>query len=111
MVQIASTSANSIAANTKSSDYVTGTYQFAPFDGDLTVYAKASATGLNITVVVNGTAVINDQAIVGTGTAGTLDKSANEVATIEVPQGARVEIYGRNTTGGAITLDMIAELE
>jgi len=109
-VQVASTTALSIAANTKSSDIVSGTYQFAPFDGEMIVYAKGSATGLNIIVVVDGTAVINDQAITFTGTAGAISKIDHEVASLPVNQGARIEVFGRNTTAGALTLDCIVEL-
>jgi len=110
MVQIASTSALSVAANAKSSDIVTGTYQFTPFDGDLTVYARASATGLNVSITVDGVNVIGDQSISFTGTAGAISKIDHEVATIEVGAGSRVEVTFRNTTGGAITVDSVVEV-
>lgn len=109
-VQVASTTALSVAANTKSSDIITGTYQFAPFDGEMIVYSRASATGLNTIVVVDGTTVINDQAISFTGTAGAISKIDHEIASIPVNSGSRIEVFFRNTTGGAITVDSIVEL-
>jgi len=109
-VQVASTTALSVSANTKSSDIVTGTYQFAPFDGEMVVYSRCSATGLNVIVVVDGSTVINDQAISFTGTAGAISKIDHEVASIPVNAGARVEVFFRNTTAGALTVDSIVEL-
>ena len=109
-VQVASTTALSVAANTKSSDIVSGTYQFAPFDGEMIVYARGSATGLNIIVVVDGTSVINDQAITFTGTAGAISKIDHEVASIPINAGSRIEVFARNTTAGALTFDSIVEL-
>lgn len=109
-VQVASTTALSVSANTKSSDIVSGTYQFAPFDGEMIVYSRGSATGLNIIVVVDGTAVINDQAITFTGTAGAISKIDHEVASIPVSAGSRIEVFARNTTAGALTWDAIVEL-
>lgn len=109
-VQVASTTALSVSANTKSSDIVSGTYQFAPFDGEMIVYSRCSATGLNVSVVVDGTAVINDQAISFTGTAGAISKIDHEVASVPVSAGARIEVFFRNTTAGALTVDSIVEL-
>lgn len=110
-VLVASTTALSVAANAKSADQVSGTYQFLPFDATLSLIAKASATGLNATLVVNGVAVINDQAIPGTGTAGTISALDNDLGSIDVPAGSRVELTFRNTTGGAITVDSKLDAE
>lgn len=109
-VQVASTTALSVAANTKSSDQITGTYQFAPFDGEMMVYSRCSATGLNVIVVVDGTTVINDQPISFTGTAGAISKIDHEIASIPVNAGSRIELFFRNTTAGALTVDSIVEL-
>jgi len=109
-VQVASTTALSVGANTKSADIVNGTYQFVPFPGEMVVYSRCSATGLFVTVVVNGTNVINDQAITFTGTAGALSKADHEVASLVVDQGSRIEVFFRNTTAGALTADCVVEL-
>lgn len=104
-VVIFADSALSVAANAKSADRVSGTYQHVG-PGIFTVIAKASATGLNVTVTVGGVDLVNDLVIPGTGTAGTLDTSANIIASQALP-GGRVEASYRNTTATAITADAI----
>lgn len=106
-VVIAAGTAVSVAANTKSGDQVSGSYQFVPFDADITVAARCSATGMNIQLFANGQALMNDQPIPYTGTAGAISVLDHEVASFPVPAGARMEAYLRNTTGGALTTDYI----
>lgn len=108
-VVIASGTAVSTAANTKSSDQVSGTYQFIG-KGKVTVVAKGSATGMYITCIVGGVALVNDQAIPYTGTAGTVSINDN-IMTSQVTNGGRVEFYLRNTTGGALTTDYLVLFE
>lgn len=110
-VSVATGTAVSTAANTKSADQVTGTYQFAPFDGILTVAARGSATGMNLQLVVNGQALIPDQSVPFTGTAGAISVLDHEVASFPIPAGSRVEFYLRNTTAGALTTDYILFLD
>jgi hypothetical protein len=110
-VVVAAGTAVSTAANTKSADQVTGTYQFAPFDGDLFVAARGSATGMNLQLVVNGQALIQDLAVPFTGTAGAISAVDHEVASFPIPAGARIEYYLRNTTAGALTTDYILFLD
>jgi hypothetical protein len=105
MIVVNSQTALSTAANTKSSDLVSGTYQTVG-KGVLTVAAKGSATGMNITVMVGGIALVNDQPIPYTGTAGTISVRDNVVAEQKM-NGGKVECYLRNTTGGALTTDLI----
>jgi len=104
-VVVGSGTAVSTAANTKSSDQVSGTYQFIG-KGKITLIAKGSATGMNISCLVGGIALVNDQAIPYTGTAGTISINDN-VITSQVMNGGRVELYLRNTTGGALTTDYL----
>jgi uncharacterized protein GlcG (DUF336 family) len=99
----------STAANTKSADQVSGTYQFVG-KGKITVVAKGSATGMNVTCLVGGVAIVNDEAVPFTGTAGTISTQDNVVAS-QVMNGGRVEFYLRNTTGGALTTDYILYFE
>jgi len=107
MVYVKSQTAVSTAANTKSSDLITGQYQFIG-RGQLTLYALASATGLKATLKVNGVAVMDDDDLCMFGTSGTLKKMDHEVVTQAV-NGGRVELFLRNTTGGALTCDYILE--
>lgn len=108
-VVIASGTAVSTAANTKSGDQVSGTYQFVG-PGKITVVAKGSATGMLITCLVGGIALVNDQAIPYTGTAGTISINDN-IMTSQVMKGGRVELYLRNGTGGALTTDYLVLYE
>jgi len=104
-IVIASGTAVSTAANTKSSDQVSGTYQFVG-KGKITLVAKGSATGMNVQCLVGGIAMVNDQAIPYTGTAGTISVNDNVMAT-QLMSGGRVELYLRNTTAGALTTDYL----
>ena len=102
-ILVASGSAVSTAANTKSADQVSGRNQYVG-KGRLQLVAKASATGLNCTLNCGGVAMVDDQVIGYTGTAGTI--SANDNVIIDqVVAGGRVEFFLRNTTGGAVTAD------
>jgi hypothetical protein len=108
-VVIASGTALSTAANTKTADLIAGTYQFVG-KGKVTVVAKGSATGMNVSCLVGGIAMVNDQAIPYTGTAGTISINDN-IMTSQVMNGGRVELYLRNTTGGALTTDYLILFE
>lgn len=103
-VLIASTSALSVAANATSADQVSALYQYPKVNGIYTLFAKASATGLNATLSVNGYPLIQDLVIPFTGTAGTLSSNDNCVTSVSSPPG-RVQLTFRNTTAGAITVD------
>jgi len=108
-VVVASGTAVSVAANTKSSDQVSGQYQYAG-KGKFTLIALNSATGSNITCNVGGVSLVDDSAIPYTGTAGTIDASAHVMCSQVMP-GGRVELFIRNTTAGALTTDYILYFE
>lgn len=108
-VVVASGSAVSTAANTKSADQVSGQYQFVG-RGKFTLIALGSATGMKVTCSVGGLNLANDMSIPYTGTAGTIDTSAHVMCS-QVLNGGRVELFLRNTTGGALTTDYILLFE
>jgi len=110
-VVIASGTATSTAANTKSADQVSGTYQFLPWRAILRVIARGSATGMNVQLFASGQALMNDQPIPYTGTAGAISQLDHEVASFPVMAGSRIEFYLRNTTGGALTTDYMVIAE
>lgn len=95
----------STAANTKTADLIAGTYQFVG-KGKVTLVARGSATGMNVSLLVGGTALVNDQAIPYTGTAGALS-TVDHVVASQVMNGGKIELNLRNTTGGALTTDLI----
>lgn len=108
-IVVASGTAVSTAANTKSADQVSGTYQFVG-KGKITLIAKGSATGMNVSLSVGGISMVNDQPIPYTGTAGTISVNDNVMAS-QVMAGGRIEFYLRNTTGGALTTDYLIYYE
>jgi len=107
MVYVASKMALSLTTGTTSADQVTGTYQFVP-KGVIKFYALGSATGLTFTLLNNGVAIANAQAVPWFGTTGTMKKLDNEVLTQSVNPG-RMELYFQNPTGGTLTVDYILE--
>lgn len=104
-VVIDTETALSTDANTKSADLVSGQYEFVG-KGKFTLAALGSATGMNVELRIGGITVIADQPIPWTGTAGGLDISAHVMAS-QTLLGGRVELFLRNTTGGALTTDLI----
>jgi len=107
MVYVASKLALSVGAGTTSADQVTGTYQWVK-RGIVKFYALGSATGLTFTLLHNGMAIANNQAIPWFGATGGMSKLNNEVLTQAVNDG-RLELYFQNPTGGALTVDFILE--
>jgi len=104
-VVIDTETALSTAANTKTADLVSGQYEFVG-KGKFTLAALGSATGMNVELRIGGITVIGDQPIPWTGTAGTLSISDNVMAS-QTLNGGRVELFLRNTTAGALTVDLI----
>lgn len=104
-VVIDTETALSTGANAKTADLVSGQYEFVG-KGKFTLAALGSATGMNVELRIGGITVIGDQPIPWTGTAGGLDISAHVMAS-QVLNGGRVELFLRNTTAGALTVDLI----
>jgi len=100
---IVSGMAQSLTTGTKSADLVSGTYQFIG-RSKITLIAKGSATGMTVTLLVGGIAVVNDQPIPFFGTTGTMSVNDNIVCS-QLVQGGKVELYLRNPTGGTLTAD------
>ena len=100
-----STNSLSTAANTKTANLVSGTYEFIG-KGKITLAARGSATGMNLSLSVGGVFVVDDQPIPYFGAAGSL--SANDhVVCSQMVSGGRVILQLRNTTGGALTTDAV----
>lgn len=104
-IVISSDSALSVAANAESTNRVRNTYDYVTA-GTLTLFAKSSATGIQFSCFVNGQLMARNQSLPFTGTAGTLDTSANWVWSAGT-LGGRVELYFNNTTAGALTVDQL----
>jgi len=102
-VNVASAVTLSTAANTKTSDLISGSYQFIG-KGKVTLIARGSAAGMNATLTVGGVALINDAAIPYFGATGALSIN-DHIVVSQVMAGGKVELYLRNTSGGALTTD------
>lgn len=113
-VIVASSTGLSVTANATSADQVTGTYQFLNFTlgSEVALSARSSATGMNLSLTINGQTIINDQAVPCFGTSGALSMVDHLITDgISVPPNARCELKFRNTTAGTLTVDFKLEAE
>lgn len=108
-VIVGSATTTSVAANTKSSDLVTGQFEFVG-KGNIMLSALSSATGMNCTLKVGGVTIIDDQPVPFFGTTGTMKILDNAIVNQAVA-GGRIELFFRNTTGGALTVDYMVQFE
>lgn len=97
----------SVAANTTTSNVLTTAKSLVP-KGVLTLYARPSATGMNIKLTVNGYAIIDTQPAPFFGTSGAMTKKDHMVVE-QLVNGGAVELIFQNTTGGAVTYDYVLE--
>lgn len=107
-IVVASGQSLSTAANTKSADLVTGRNQYVG-KGRIQLFVKsqtAAATGMLCTLNVGGVALVDDQRIPYSGTAGTLSTNDNNMLD-QVVAGGRVEFFLRNDSAGALTTDYL----
>lgn len=97
------------AANAKTAELLSGSQiAYAPYSGVLTVYAAASAIGMNHQLSIAGVNVIDDQEIAAIRAAGVgIQKSEDGVGAYRVMAGQQIRYFQRNTTGGAITTKAI----
>lgn len=95
----------STAANTKTANLVSGTYEFIG-KGRITLAARGSATGMNASLSVGGVFIVDDQPIPYFGAAGSLSLQDHTILSQPV-SGGRVIFQLRNTTGGALTTDAL----
>lgn len=107
MVLVAAKTALSLTTGTESANQATGTYLNVG-KGIHRLIAKASATGMLVSVIVGGMIICRNAAISWFGTTGTLDFLANKMFEQEMP-GGQIEIIFSNPTGGTLTVDFVYE--
>lgn len=95
-------------STTETANQVQNTYDYVGA-GRLHLYAKASAATVLANLFVNGTQVCRRLPIMFTGTAGTIDTSANLVTSVNT-LGGRVELTFVATTGTP-TVDFLLTFE
>lgn len=93
----------STGAYTKTANLVTGRNQFLG-KGRIQVFARGSAIGMNMSLVINGISICDDQAIPYFGATGSLSMK-DHIVLDQVVTGGTAEFYLRNTTAGALTTD------
>lgn len=104
---IAGNAAESLST-TETTNRVQSTYDYIGA-GQLKLYAKASAATVLVNLFVNGVQVLRRLPIMFTGTAGTIDTSANLVTSVPT-LGGRVELTFVATTGTP-TVDYLLTFE
>jgi len=106
-IPIASGAATALST-TETANQVQNTYDYIGV-GKLNLYAKASAATVLCNLFINGTQVCRRLPVTFTGTAGTIDTSANLVASVNT-MGGRVELTFVATTGTP-TVDFLLTYE
>lgn len=104
---IAAGAATSLST-TETSNLVQNTYDYVGA-GQLKLYAKASAATVLCNLFVNGVQILRRTPIMFTGTAGTIDTSANLITSVPTI-GGRVELTFVATTGTP-TVDYLLTFE
>jgi len=102
-VTVVAATSESVGANTKTLDRVSGQYENVG-KGKVSLVTLPSATGMNVTLSIGGVTIINDQPIPWFGTTGSMDLSAHVMAS-QLIAGGKIEMFFRNTTGAALTVD------
>lgn len=93
---IAAGAATSLST-TETANLVQNTYDYVGA-GQLKLYAKASAATVLCNLFINGVQVLRRYPVIFTGTAGTIDTSANLITSVPT-MGGRVELTFVATTG------------
>lgn len=102
-VVVASKTTFSVAANAKSIDQVDGEFEFVQ-KGNVQLSALSSVTGLNVSLKVGGITIIDDKPMPFFGATGGM-KILDNIVVNQAIAGGRIELFFRNTTAGAITVD------
>lgn len=93
---IASGAATALST-TETANLVTSTYDYIGA-GQLKLYAKASAATVLVNLFIQGIMILRRAPVIFTGTAGTIDTSANLITSVPTI-GGRVELTFVATTG------------
>jgi len=84
-------------STTETANLVQSTYDYVGA-GQVKLYAKASAATVLANLFINGVQILRRYPVVFTGTAGTIDTSANLITSVPT-MGGRVELTFVATTG------------
>jgi ribosomal protein L21E len=104
-IPIAAKSALALTQNAFTAEQVTGTYQYLPRKGKLTLVARGSATGASVNIAVGGGVICSQYPIIFTGAAGGISTQDNKAVQVNVNAG-KVEMNFFTTAAGS-TMDYI----
>lgn len=103
--QVIASQAAFALSTTESVDLIIPTYQYLQ-PGTVRTYAKASAATVLLNLFIAGTQVLRRAPVLFTGTAGTIDTSANLISEVNTLFGGRIECTAVATTGTP-TIDLL----
>lgn len=96
------TDRQSVAANASVPNALSGKiHEFVPFPAVVKLHATASAVGMNMTFLVGGVSICQDQEVSAANRTPIVPDDF--VASVAAPAGARLVLSYRNTTAGAVT--------
>lgn len=97
----------SVAANATSTNQLAGQlFEFLDRPAKVMLSAASSAAGINVTFLIGGTAVVNDQPI---SQANRFPILPDDIVTSERGLGRMILTF-RNTTGGALTVNFAVDV-
>jgi len=98
----------SVAANSTSTNRVAGmTHEFLNGPASLLVAAAAAAVGVNLSLLVAGVALVDDQAV---SQANRFPIVPDDIIASEVVSGGRIILRFRNTTGAAVIVHWLIDV-
>ncbi len=104
------TDRQSIAANTVVNNVLSGKlHEFVAVESVVRIYATASAVGMNISALIGGESVVQDQEVSSQNRIPIIPDDF--VAELGAHAGDRILVSMRNTTGGALTSFVRVEVE
>jgi len=101
----------SVAANGSATPLTGWQYEYLPWPAEVTVLARAAAVGMVQTYTSGSETIVEESPIQAGGTAGVTPSPLNTpVQGWHAAGGDRLKLNYRNTTGGAIVVDMVIEV-
>ena len=97
-----------VAANGTSTNRVSGlTHEFLDGPASLVLAAAAAAVGLNVSLIVAGQALVDDQSV---SQANRFPVMPDDMIAAEDVEGGRILLRFRNTTGAAIIVNWLIDV-
>lgn len=103
------TDVRSVAANTRTANILAGkAFEFAAVPSIVNIYIVASAVGLNADILIGGESIVSDEEVSGANRFPQTDTDL--LARHGADTGDRIFVALRNTTGAALTGNVLVEV-